>query len=347
MIQHRSRSLCSFLLASLAVISCDATDDGEDPAVVAARDVELTVAEELDHLVEAVEALQAAAPEPDDDGWNATDDADAVNRMRHSWHEARVAYERVEGAIAVLFPELDASTDERYDGFIETTADSNLFDGEGVTGVHAIERILWADAHPDEVIAFEMGLSNYVPATFPTDRAQATAFRDELAARLVADVHRMRDELATLTLDPATAYGGVLGSIAEQLEKVELAQTGEQESRYARHTLADMRANLEGGAAIFSAFEPWLRSLDGGDAAADAVLDGMARVDAAYAELSGDALPPVPETWSSAMPTADDLATPYGSLHAKLTAETDLDDPGSLLSAMVAAADLMDLPVTP
>ena len=339
----------TILLPLLTVLACDSSgsDPADDPEKAAALEVEAYVAGELDNLVTAVEALQAAAPEPDADGWNATDDADAVARMRQHWHEARVSYERVEGAIAVLFPELDASTDERYDGFVEVEADSDLFDGEGVTGIHAIERILWSDAQPPEVVAFEMGLSNYAPAAYPADAAQAQAFRDELAARLVADVHRMRDELEPVALDAATAYGGVLGSIAEQLEKVELAQTGEQESRYAQHTLADMRANLEGGAAIFAAFEPWLRSLDGGNEAADAVTGGMARIQAAYDALPGDALPPVPETWSSVMPSDDDLATPYGSLHAMLTAEVDLDDPSSLLAAMVAAADLMDIPVAP
>ena len=55
--------------------------------------------------------------------------------MRSEWKKARLACERVEGSIAVLFPEFDESTDQRYDGLLENATDTNLFDDEVVTGV--------------------------------------------------------------------------------------------------------------------------------------------------------------------------------------------------------------------
>src|SRR6201995_935891 len=71
---------------------------------------------QLEALTKAAQALKDAAPAPDDDGWNATDDADALAAMKKTWATTRDTYERVEGSIAVLFAELDVSTDERYDG---------------------------------------------------------------------------------------------------------------------------------------------------------------------------------------------------------------------------------------
>ena len=67
-----------------------------------------------------------------------------------------------------------------------------------------------------------------------------------------------------LALDPAAAYGGVVGSMHEQVEKLSLALTGEEESRCAQHTAANMRADLEGGQAIYDAFHGWVVTGDYG-----------------------------------------------------------------------------------
>jgi iron uptake system component EfeO len=184
---------------------------------------------ELGNLSAAALALQGAAPDPDADGWDAGETA----AMEAAWVDARNAYERVEGAIAVLFPDLDAATDERYDGFIAEGPDSNLFDGEGVIGVHGIERIVWADRHPSWVVTFESALPNYSPAAFPATQAEADAFKNALCQRLVEDTATMESEFEPLALDSAAAFRGVIGSMAEQYEKVALASTGEDESRYA------------------------------------------------------------------------------------------------------------------
>ena len=50
----------------------------------------------------------------------------------------------------------------------------------------------------------------------------------------------------------------------EQLEKVNLASSAEEESRYSQHTLGDMRANLDGARRTYDLFAPWLRSVPNG-----------------------------------------------------------------------------------
>ena len=324
----------------VGVVACK-QEEGEATAVLAVKDY---VSVELSALAGASEVVRDSAPTPDADGW---DGASELTASRAAWHDARVSYERVEGAIAVLFPDLDASTDERYDGFLGEGPDADLFDGEGVTGVHAIERILWADAHPAWVVDFESALTGYTVAAFPATEAEATDYRDALCQRLVDDVDEMSTSFEPLALDAAAAYGGVVGSMAEQVEKVTLAATGEDESRYAQHTLADMRANLEGGLAIYEAFAPWIAEQDGGEALDAEVRDGFARVDAAYGALSGDALPAVPATWNADAPSAADLATPYGELYTLLADETDPAATGSLVERMVAAADLVGIEIVP
>jgi len=333
------------LTFALSLGACQPADDTspQDEATLA---VKAAVETELGNLHDAAVALRDAAPAPDDDGWSVSADADAVGSMRTHWSEARIGYERIEGAIAVLFPDLDAATDERYDGFLESAPDDDLFDGEGVIGVHAIERILWADEHPPETVTFEMALDGYQPAAYPADATQATAFKDELAQRLVDDVAQMQSSFEPLALDPAAAYSGVVGSMAEQLEKVELAATGEDESRYADHTLADMRANLEGGRELYEAFVPWLTSEPGGDALHEQIMAGFARIEAGYEEHAGDGVPPVPEGWS-AEPSDELRATPYGQLFGLLEHEADPEADDSLVRAMIDAAKLMDIPVAP
>lgn len=346
------RFALALLVSASAVAGCSSSDDAapsprskQDEATLA---VKAYVQSNLDALVNASEAIAAAAPSPDADGWSAASDPAAVASMRASWRSARVAYERIEGAIAVLFPELDVSTDERYDGFLAEGADDDLFDDQGVTGVHAIERILWADSAPERALTFEMKSlgAKYRPPAFPANAAEARAFKEKLCARLVADTRKMQRDFAPLALDLSTAYRGVVGSMAEQVEKADKA-TGRsdsaEESRYANVTLADMRENVVGGRQIYAAFTPWILSL-GPDAVAEheAVLAGFARVDAAYAKLSGDALPEVPSTWTTP-PSAADAATPFGQLFLTLMDESDASREGSLVHAMGRVAERLRL----
>ncbi len=268
--------------------------------------------------------------------------------MKTQWAATRDAYEQVEGAIAVLFADYDVSTDERYDGFLSDTGpDNDLFDGTGVTGVHAIERILWVGHAPADVVAFEMTLTGYVAASFPTNMTQATEFRDGLATRLVTDTQAVQTMFAPRTLDTAAAFRGVIGSLGEQIEKIGLAADGQDESRYAQHTLADMRSNLAGGKNTYNAFRDWVRSESGGTALDTDILAGFDRVSALYSAVTGDALPPVPAGVNADAPTAAHLATPYGMIFAGLSTESNADDPNSLVSKMSAAADLLGIPQLP
>lgn len=299
-------------------------------------------------LADASAKLQAAAPAPAASGWNATTHASAVGTMRSEWKRARVAYEHIEGAIAVLFRELDYSTDQRYDAFLaDHGADHNLFDDQNVIGVHALERILWSDEIPERVKTFEMGLNGYEEAAFPATMEEADDFKNKLCVKLVSDVKLMRDQFGGVAvLDPAAAFRGVIGSMGEQVEKADLAATGAEESRYAQFTLADMRTNVSAGKKTFAAFKPWLKSKKA-EAQIAAIDEAFGRVDAAYAELEGDALPPVPATWSSLHPSDADLATPFGMLWSVLQSEADPTAEGSLVSLMNAAAATLGIPELP
>jgi iron uptake system component EfeO len=322
--------------------------DGGDPVAVAEQQAltgtKAYMVKNLTDLHTAASALCADAPAPAAAGWNATTQPAALSAMKADWKRARTAYEHIEGAIAVLFPELDVSTDQRYDAFLADSpaGDDNLFDDQTVTGIHALERILWSDAIPSSVVAFESKLPHYKAATFPASAQEASDFKDKLCARLVADVQTMTDQFSPLALDPAAAYRGVIGSMKEQLEKAEKATTGEEESRYAQYTLADMRTNVAAGLETFTEFKPWLLA-KGGQAQVDAIAAGFGRVNAAYAALPGDALPAVPSTWSNTHPTAADLQTDFGKLWAVLHAEADPDTAGTLVSDMDASASTLGI----
>lgn len=336
------------LLANAALLPAGCAEDSAQvtPEEQATLEVKAYVTSELAGLADAAERLRDAAPEPDADGWSPGDDAEAVDAMKQAWAEARDHYERVEGAIAVLFPNLDVSTDERYDGFIAEDPDENLFDGEGVTGMHALERILWADAHPANVVAFESALDGYREAAFPADEQQAADFRDELAQRLVDDSATMRDDFEPLALDAATAFRGVVGSLEVQLEKVSLAATAEDESRYAQRTLDDMRANLEGGESTYMAFRDWVIAEAGEQVDAD-VRGGFADIDEAYDAIDDAAIPAVPAGFNPDEPSEEHLATEYGELFALLTEQADPGEPSALVSAMLEAAHAMGIPELP
>ena len=326
------------MLLMMMVACTNDNDKLMDPQADAVLEVKDIVQTDLAAMHDASAALCTASPTTAT--WGA---AEAVP-ARAAWKQVRISYERVEGAIAVLFPDLDAATDERYDGFLGAGPDDYLFDDQGVIGVHGIERILWADAHPAEVVEFEEGLPGYVPAAFPATQQESDDFRTSLCARLTTDTAAMEAEFAPLALDGAAAFRGVIGSMMEQIEKVNLAYSGEDESRYAQHTLADMRANLDGGRDIYGAFRPWLESVEGGAELHQEIEAGFDRVEAAYAPLEGDGIPTVPATWNPDAPSETDLASDYGKLWLLLSTETDPEVSGALVERLVAAADRLGIP---
>ena len=260
--------------------------------------------------------------------------------MRTAWHDARDAYERIEGAVGMLFPHLDVAIDERYEHFVALRPDRDPFDADGITGMHGVERILWADAITPEVETFERTLQHFDPARTPGDAAEATRFREEVLRTLEEDCARLEREFRPLALDPAAAFRGLLGSIEEQQEKVALAGTGQGESRYARRTLADMRRNLEGGEAVFAAVAPWL--LDAGGRAEDLrIRAGFERLRALYASVEGDELPAVPAGWPE-----DGAQSEYARFADAIERESDPEGEG-LMADLLAAAARMDVAVLP
>lgn len=298
--------------------------------------------------------MEDEAPTPPDRGWDAALDADAIAKMKTSWTEARSSYENVEGALASLFPSIDAAIDARYDDFLTQLAaqggDADLFDDAGVTGMHAIERILYSDVTPAHVVEFESSLPGYVPAAFPATADDAAKMKSKLCAKLVADAQQLEDEWQPTNIHVAIAYAGLVSLVAEQREKVQKASSDEEESRYSQRTMADLRDNLAGARSIYALFQPWIVSkTDPDDPTKDGptidakIVAGFDKLDTAYSKVDGDAIPQPPATWSAENPTAADLATPFGQLYSEVEAAVDptLDD--SVVTQMNLASELLAL----
>jgi iron uptake system component EfeO len=310
-----------------------------------------SIADELTTWHDAAVALMNAAPTPTGRGWDPVEDAKAIAAMKAAWVDARSTYERIEGAVAPIFPDLDASTDARYDDFLAQLGgqkDPDLFDDQGVTGMHAIERILYSDQIPQRVVDFEKGLPGYTPAAFPGTEAEAQELKTRLCKKLVTDIETMQAQWAGADLDLAGAFGGLISLMNEQREKVMKAATGQEESRYSQRTLADVRDNLTGTRAIYALFTPWLMSKSGTGASGVTIdgdiQSGFDALGTAYSADPGVAFPTPPDTWSSVSPTAADLATPFGKLYSVVNHAVDPTRQGSVVDEMNAAATLLGYP---
>lgn len=302
----------------------------------------------------AVTELQSAAPTPSGRGWDKTQDAAAIASMKASWTKARAAYELIEGALAPIFPDLDAAVDERYDGFLADLAgkgDADLFDDQGVTGMHGVERILFSDVQPQSVIDFEKTLPGYTAAAFPATEQEAIEFKTKLCAKLVADVTKMEQQWQPAQIDLGGAFQGLIGLMNEQKEKVNKASDGTEESRYAQTTMLDLRKNLEGTKKAYLFFQPWIVSKTNaadakhsGPNVDKAIMEGFAKLQAVYDAYPGDAIPQPPPTWSSANPTPADLQTPFGKLWVGVHEAVDATKDGTIVDEMNDSADLLGFP---
>jgi iron uptake system component EfeO len=307
---------------------------------------------DLDALVQAAKDMQAAAPASAGRGWDKTLDAPAIAATKDAWIRARSAYERIEGALAPIFPDIDASIDARYDDFLSTTPDDYLFDDKGVTGLHAAERILYADTTPPYVVTFEKSLPGYKAAASPATEQEAADFKNKLLARIITDAQTLRDEWQPAKIDVAVAFQGLISLMNEQREKVNKASTDEEESRYAQRTMADLRDNLAGTKKVYAIFQPWILAkakapdpaTEAGPQVDGAILAGLAKLDALYGQVSGAAIPQPPASWSSESPSVADLATPFGALYSGVRAAVDPVDKGSIVGEMNAAAVLLGFP---
>ena len=355
--------LTATFLAFLSLVGCSSTtstgskSDAEYKAEVV-QGMHDDLLGKLSDLAAAARDLQAAAPVTPGRGWDATQDASAIASMKSAWLRARSAYERIEGAIAPLFPDVDTEIDARYDDFLamlSPNGDTDLFDDQGVTGMHAIERVLYSDVTPARVVQFESTLIGYVPAAFPANEVQSNEFKNKLCVRLVNDTQSLHDTWQAATnYDLDAAFQGLIALMNEQREKVDKASTNEEESRYSQNTMKDVRDNLTGTRDIYAAFQPWIRSKSGkndSDASAksgiaiDANIEsGFQSLDTLYSAIPGDAIPETPSTWSSANPTPADAASAFGQLYLGVRDAVDPNRPASVVAQMNAAAALLGFP---
>ena len=302
-----------------------------------------SIEKDLANLITAAQELKDAAP---DHAWDATTDAAAITAMKAAWRKTRIAYEHVEGATAPIFADFDGSMDARYDDYMAELApngDQDLFDGEGATGMHSIERILFSDEIRDEVKNFEDDLPGFLPAKFPSTNEEALAFKNELCGRLVDDATDLHAQWQPAAIDIGVAFQGLVGLMNEQKEKVDLAATGEEESRYANVTLFDLRNNLAGTRQVYNLFREWIATKDGGSDADTKIQAKLNALDALYAGTD-DALPDVPDGWSSDAPTAEDLATPFGMIWQSVQDQVDPNADGSVVFEMNVIAGLLGFP---
>lgn len=345
----RSGAMLALLLFSVSGVPACQTSNATSASAQRQRvqsEMKVLISTQLDAWHAAAIELQRAAPTPSGRGWVLHEDANAIAAMKGAWQMGRDAYERVEGAVAPLFPESDAATDARYDDFLlrlGAVGDATPFDGEGVIGMHAIERILWVDSTPATVVEFERNLPGYRPARMPENAEEARRFRDELVGRLISDIERLRREFTPLSLDVAFAFQGTIDLAMEQVEKVDKASTGQEESRYAQSTMRDLRNNYQGCLDAYLVFQPWLRQTEDGRKEDARVLAAFERLRKAYEAVVGAAIPEPPARWSSLAPHPEALETPFGTLFRSVKSEADPEREDSLVAGLYRTARVLEL----
>jgi len=350
------RTALIFALGSLAAFACGGSEDVAAPAPVVKTSAmykeELTLAVhasllgDLRALAVSASDICTKAPVHPGRGWGVDEDREAIAGMKTAWYRARVAYEHIEGAISPLFPDIDRRIDARYDDFLAelgAAGDADLFDDTGVTGMHAIERILFSDVTPVRIVELERTIAGYSPARFPATEAEAASFQAKLCGKLVLDARELEASWAPQRIDIAGAFDGLVGLMTEQREKVIRASSSEEESRYAQSTLSDLRANLEGTRSMYELFRPWLQSRSEGNSVDTRVISGFEKLNGVYAGYLGDAIPTVPVGWSSESPSTADRSTPFGVLWTQVRATVDPARSDSLVQALNEVADALGL----
>lgn len=335
------------LVSSAALAACVDKTDADYRAEVTTA-VRESVATDLDTLVKFARDLQAASPSRSwvtpFGGVNRM----AISNMRDAWRKTRVAFEHIEGAIEPMFDDLDFALDARYEeslAKLNGAGDQSLFDANGVTGMHAIERILFApDIRPD-VVNFESQLPGYKPAAYPASDNDAIAFKFGLVQRLIDDADNLRKRWQVADdIDVGLAFRGLISLMIEQQQKVNLAVSNAEESRYSNITLFDLRNNLDGTKTIYGLFRDWARSKSAGIPPDDLIQAKFTDLVMAYSTDPGDALPTVPASWRNLGPTADNLATPFGTMWMSIRQAVDPDSDASAVFSMNKIATLLAFP---
>jgi iron uptake system component EfeO len=345
----KKEKLAFAFTAAVAATACSSSNTPKTDAEYR-QDVTTGMHDSLLGQIQALHAasvkLQAAAPTTTGRGWDATMDATAIQAMKDAWTDARHAYEAIEGATAPLFPNVDLVIDSRYDDFLMDlgpAGDQNLFDDQGVIGMHAIERILYQPETPASVIQFESTLPGYKAAAWPASEDEANQFKNKLCARLVSDTEDFLSQWTPQKIDVPGALDGLISLMNEQREKVVKAASSEEESRYSQTTMADIRDNLAGTKSVYALFEPWVDSKSGGSDADAAVENGFASLNTTYQMYPGDSIPQPPADWSAESPTAANLATDFGKLYTAVFQAVDPNRSGSVVDSMNEVAAKLGL----
>jgi len=321
-------------LAGLA--GCIDKTDADFRAEVAAS-MHTAMTQNLADMVQAARELQAAAPIR---GWNVVTDAAAINKMRDDWKRIRVAWEQVEGAVAPMFNDLNITMDSRYEDFLGpgSHGDPYLFDANGVIGMHAIERILFAPVTRPEVVAFESALPGYRQAAYPATDNEAIAFKTQLVQRLIDDASLLASSWKPEDVNIAAAYQGMVDLMDEQQDKVRRAANGGEESRYSNITLADLRNNLTGTHQAYDLFREWIHSKSPAVSSDQLVQDQFSSLKDVYALTPGESLPTAPPGWNPSNPTLD---SDFGKLWQHVHDSVDPDSQGSVVFEMNRIAELL------
>lgn len=322
-------------LAGLA--GCLDKTDADFRAEVTAK-MHTSMTQNLADMVQAARELQAAAPTR---GWNVVTDAPAINKMRDAWKRVRVAWEQVEGAVAPMFDDLNVTLDARYEDFLLADGahgDPYLFDANGVIGMHAIERILFAPVTRSEVVTFEIGLPGYKQAAYPATDNEAIAFKTQLVQRLIDDASLLASSWKPEELNIAAAYQGMVALMDEQQDKVMRAASGAEESRYSNITLADLRNNLAGTHQAYDLFREWIQSKSAAASSDQQVRDQFSSLKNVYSLTPGESLPAAPPGWNPGNSTSD---SDFGKLWQQVHDSVDPGSRGSVVFEMKQIAELL------
>ena len=116
----------------------------------------------------------------------------------------------------------------------------------------------------------------------------------------------------------------------------------QQESRYSQTTMDDLRSNLDGTRAVYDLFESWLATKTYGTMLDTNAMAAFDRLDVQYTNVTGDAIPDPPPTWTNP-PSAEDTVTPFGALYIAVTNEADPSRSGSAVDTMNLVAQALGL----
>lgn len=334
-------SLCTLL----ALTACGR---GEAIARTSAREI---VQGELDQLATLTVDVCNKLPAATAAGWSADDPAIADAKV--AWKAARAPQARINGVIWQL-NEDDAAFDGTYEQAIAEGPDDNAFDTTGFTGGHAVERILFSDETPRAVQEAEAALDHGAPSRFPStenEAAGAIELCNDWAAQAIAvrDAFSATDGGAPLI----RIFRGATDQISDHKWRLQNKVSQLDESRYAQHSLADLRLNVAGSVMLYSAFESWVYERGGTEDNVQIKL-GLGRLQELYAG-EDEALPDAPTTW--VLPTEKqieegiepeqseaDLESDFGALYEGAAADGDVEVLNSPASGMNRAALIMGFP---